>query len=54
VNVENKVESRQVEVGETVDDFWMIESGLNTGDKVILEGIQKVRPGMACTRSGRI
>jgi len=46
VNVENKVESRQVEVGETVDDFWMIESGLNTGDKVILEGIQKVRPGM--------
>jgi len=29
-----------------VDDFWMIESGLNTGDKVILEGIQKVRPGM--------
>jgi membrane fusion protein (multidrug efflux system) len=46
VNPENKVEARQVEVGETVDDYWLIESGLKVGEKVLLEGIQKVRPGM--------
>lgn len=46
VTKENKIESRQVEVGDVVDDFWLINSGLKAGDKVVLEGIQKVRAGM--------
>tara|TARA_B100000809_G_scaffold35204_1_gene30946 strand:+ start:2796 stop:3968 length:1173 start_codon:yes stop_codon:yes gene_type:complete len=46
VNAENKVEARQVEVGDIVDDYWLIESGLKAGEKVVLEGLQKVRSGM--------
>lgn len=46
VNPENKVESRQIEVSEKIGDFYVVSEGLQEGDKVILEGIQKVRPGM--------
>ena len=46
VNAENKVETAQVEIGEKIDGFWIIEKGLKKGDKVILEGIQKVKPKM--------
>jgi membrane fusion protein (multidrug efflux system) len=46
VNSENKVETVQVQVAEKVSGFIIIEEGLQSGDKLILEGLQKARPGM--------
>lgn len=39
------VEKRAVEVSRTVGDRWLVDSGLAAGDRVIIEGLQKVRPG---------
>jgi membrane fusion protein (multidrug efflux system) len=46
VAADNKVETRPVTVGPRIGTLWVIDSGLNPGDRVIVEGIQKVRPGM--------
>jgi len=46
VNAENKVESRSVEVGRGYQGQWIIKKGLKKGEKVIVEGTQKVRPGV--------
>jgi len=45
INEENKVESRQVKVGSKISDFWIINEGLNVGEKVVYEGLQKVKEG---------
>ena len=45
VTAENKVENRQVVVGPTIKEFWLIEEGLKPGEKVIYEGLQLVREG---------
>ncbi len=42
----NKIVNQQIEVATTVNDYYLIKSGLKAGDKVLLEGLQKVRPGM--------
>ncbi|WP_281349751.1 efflux RND transporter periplasmic adaptor subunit [Propionivibrio limicola] len=42
---EGKVEQRSVTVAEAVDHRWRVTSGLAAGDKVIVEGSAKVRPG---------
>ncbi len=47
VNKDNKVESRNVEVGRSYKQQWLIKKGLKKGEQVIFEGVQKVRPGMA-------
>jgi membrane fusion protein (multidrug efflux system) len=46
VNQDNKVESRQVKISDSVGEFYVISEGLNAGDRIILEGLQKVRPDM--------
>jgi len=46
VGPDNKVEIRAVEPGPRVGSLWVIEKGLAAGDKVIVEGAAKVRPGM--------
>jgi membrane fusion protein (multidrug efflux system) len=46
VNDSNKVESRQVVVGERIADLWLIEQGLSAGEKVVIEGLQYVRSGI--------
>ena len=46
VNSENKIERKQVEIGDKIDDLWIIKEGINSGDKVVLEGLQKVASGM--------
>lgn len=46
VNSENNVESKQITPGIKVDDLWVIKDGLDPGDKVIIDGIQKVRNGI--------
>jgi membrane fusion protein (multidrug efflux system) len=45
VDSENKVLARSVVTGERVGDRWIIQQGLKPGDRVIVEGVQKVRPG---------
>jgi membrane fusion protein, multidrug efflux system len=40
------VEQRMVKAGERVGNLWIIDSGVKPGEKVIVEGIQKVRPGV--------
>src|SRR2546427_95556 len=45
VGGDNKVEIRTVKVGDRADSNWIIEDGLKAGESVIVEGLQKVRPG---------
>ncbi len=45
VSADNKVEVRGIVTGERTGDDWIVEQGLKPGDKVIVEGMQKVRPG---------
>ena len=46
VNAENKVETVQVKIGEKIPGYAIIKEGIKSGDKIILEGLQKARPGM--------
>jgi RND family efflux transporter MFP subunit len=46
VGGDNRVATRQVQVGERVGTMWVIASGLKPGDRVVVEGQQKVRSGM--------
>ncbi len=41
----DKVESRNIEVSRIVGDSWLVEKGLAAGDRVIVEGLQKTKPG---------
>lgn len=45
VNAQNKVEQRPVDVSRAVGSRWVVDSGLNTGDRVIVDGFQKIKPG---------
>lgn len=45
VNQEGKVEPRHLTTSRAIGDKWLVTSGLKVGDKVIVEGLQKVRPG---------
>ena len=46
VDDQNKVNIRTVKVGDRVGSDWVIDDGLRPGDRVVAEGVQKVRPGM--------
>ena len=46
VNDQNVVEVKQVTLGPKVGSDWVVLSGLNPTDKVVVEGIQKIRKGM--------
>jgi membrane fusion protein (multidrug efflux system) len=41
---DGKASRKLVKVGPKVGPYWLISEGLNPGDKVIVEGLQKVRP----------
>jgi membrane fusion protein, multidrug efflux system len=45
VGAGEKVEPRVLKVARTVGDNWLVSGGLKAGDRVILDGIQKARPG---------
>ncbi|MFZ2197558.1 MAG: efflux RND transporter periplasmic adaptor subunit [Thermodesulfovibrionales bacterium] len=45
VGAEEKVEPRVIKVVRTVGENWLVSEGLKSGDRVILEGLQKARPG---------
>jgi len=46
VDDQNKVSIRTVKVGDRVGDQWVIADGLKRGERIVAEGVQKVRPGM--------
>jgi membrane fusion protein (multidrug efflux system) len=47
VDAEGKVRQRQLTLDRDIGDKWLVSSGLAPGDRVIIEGLQFVRPGMA-------
>ena len=49
VGADNKVTMKTVTVGNRFDDLWQITSGLNAGETVVVEGLQKVRDGVVVT-----
>jgi RND family efflux transporter MFP subunit len=49
VGTDNKVAIRTVQTGERVDAMWVITSGLKAGERVVAEGVQKVKDGSAVT-----
>jgi membrane fusion protein, multidrug efflux system len=49
VGPDNKVDLRWVKVGERTGSLWVVGEGLKPGEQVIVEGLQKVKAGMAVT-----
>jgi membrane fusion protein (multidrug efflux system) len=49
VGSDNKVDLRWVKVGERAGPLWVIDEGLKPGERVIVEGIQKVKAGIIVT-----
>ena len=46
VTPENTVETRALDIQRDQGAFWVVEDGLNPGDRLIVEGLQKIAPGM--------
>jgi RND family efflux transporter MFP subunit len=46
VDTDNKVEVRTVGVGDKIDNRWIITSGLSAGDRIVVEGVQRMRTGL--------
>lgn len=53
VDANGMVEVRPIQVSRTVGDRWLVEAGLAGGERVIVEGLQKVRAGLAVQVSER-
>jgi membrane fusion protein (multidrug efflux system) len=43
---DNKVSQRHLVLGRRINSMWVVDSGLSLGEEVIIEGLQKVRPGV--------
>lgn len=46
VGEDDKVEVRQITATQAIGDKWLVTEGLKTGDRVIISGLQKVKPGV--------
>lgn len=56
VDAENRVQQRRITTGAAVGTNWAVESGLMTGETIIVQGVQKVSPGLiveTVTNSGQ-
>ena len=49
VGADNKIVFRNVKVGPRVDSLWVLEDGVKPGEKIVVEGLQRVREGMTVT-----
>lgn len=49
VGAENKAELRRLQLGRAVGNQWIVLDGLKPGDRLIVEGLQRVRPGQPVT-----
>ena len=56
VGADEKVEAHPINVARTIGDSWLVSGGLKAGDRVILDGLQKARPGspVSCSLCERI
>jgi membrane fusion protein (multidrug efflux system) len=45
VNADNKVEGRKLVTDRAIGDQWLVSSGLKSGDRLIVEGTDRVKPG---------
>lgn len=45
LGAENKIKLKEVKVGPKIESFWLIREGLKSGEKVVYEGLQKVKDG---------
>ena len=46
IDAQNKAQSRSIEIGQAIGDSWLVTKGLQPGDRVISEGLQRIQPGM--------
>ena len=46
VDASNKVQTREIKVGSKVGSLWLITEGLKPGEKVVFEGLQKIKDGI--------
>lgn len=46
VDKDNKVEVRQLTTGAAIGNKWLVTTGLQDGDRVIISGLQKIKPGI--------
>ena len=46
VDQNGKVEQRTLKLDRAIGDAWLVSSGITAGERVIIEGMQKVRPGI--------
>lgn len=53
VNADNMVEQRQLEIVQDRGNDWVVSKGLNDGDRLIVEGLQRIGPGMPVTPEER-
>jgi len=47
VDAENKIQQRTLTLDRAMGDKWLVSSGLNFGDRVVVEGIQRARSGVS-------
>ena len=47
VDAESKVVARPVQVAQSLGENWVVTGGVKAGERIIIEGLQKVRPGVA-------
>ena len=45
LGAENKIQMKEVKVGPKIESFWLIREGLKSGEKVVYEGLQKIKNG---------
>jgi len=49
VTPDGTVQQRAIQVSRTIGDQWLVNSGLAEGDRVIIEGLQRIQPGIPVT-----
>ncbi len=49
VNRQGEIEQRELKTDRAIGDQWLVSAGLQAGDRVVVEGLQSVKPGMAVT-----
>jgi membrane fusion protein (multidrug efflux system) len=45
LGAENKTQMKEIKVGPKIESFWLIREGLKSGEKVVYEGLQKIKDG---------
>jgi membrane fusion protein (multidrug efflux system) len=54
VGADGKVEPRRLQIERTLGSDWLVNGGLQPGERVIVEGLQRARPGAAVQAVERV